>query len=145
MTDEPLEGSPTHDREPEDISAEHRALARERGYDFPTFRWLGIQDPEFERARIAYVRMTYQRPGNELPTATKELIASAILAFRGYPSLKHHLARALREGATVRQVLEAMEVASVPGGMATLHFAVDTLIEVEREHPELFEESPPAE
>lgn len=129
-------------QEPADIAAEHRALARERGYDFPTFRWLAAQDPEFERARIAYVRMTYQRPGNELPTATKELIASAILAFRGYPSLKHHLARALREGASVRQVLEAMEVASVPGGMATLHFAVDQLIEVEREHPELFEERP---
>jgi alkylhydroperoxidase/carboxymuconolactone decarboxylase family protein YurZ len=68
----------------------------------------------------------------------KELVASAILAFRGYPSLKLHLARALREGATLREVLEAMEVASVPGGMASLHFAVDALIELEQEHPELF-------
>jgi alkylhydroperoxidase/carboxymuconolactone decarboxylase family protein YurZ len=120
------------------IAAEHEALARERGYHFPTFEWLGQKDPEFEQARLDYVRMTYTRPGNELPVRYKELIASAILAFRGYPSLKLHLARALREGATVREVLEAMEVASVPGGMALLHFAVDALIEIEREQPELF-------
>ena len=145
MTEKPRGDAPNRRSEAEDISAEHRALARERGYDFPTFAWLGIEDPEFERARIAYVRMTYQRPDNELPAKYKELIASAILAFRGYPSLKHHLARALREGATLREVLEAMEVASVPGGMATLHFAVDALIEVEQEHPELFADRPSAE
>jgi alkylhydroperoxidase/carboxymuconolactone decarboxylase family protein YurZ len=120
------------------IAGEHRALAEERGYHFPTFEWLGRKDPEFERARLDYVRMTYTRPGNELPVRYKELVASAILAFRGYPSLKLHLERALREGATVREVLEAMEVASVPGGMALLHFAVDALIEIEQESPELF-------
>ena len=43
----------------------------------------------------------------------------------------------MREGASLREVLEAMEVASVPGGMATLHYAVDQLIEIEREDPEL--------
>lgn len=122
------------------IAGEHRALAQERGYHFPTFEWLAEKDPEFEQARLAYVRMTYTRPGNELPVRYKELIASAILAFRGYPSLKLHLARALREGASVREVLEAMEVASVPGGMASLHFAVDALIEIEQEQPELFAE-----
>ena len=122
----------------EAISHEHEALAKERGYHFPTFEWLGRKDPEFEQARLDYVRMTYTRPGNALPIKYKELVASAILAFRGYPSLKLHLARSLREGATVREVLEAMEVASVPGGMALLHFAVDALIEIEQEHPELF-------
>ncbi len=123
------------------ITAEHQALAKERGYHFPTFEWLARKDPEFEQARLDYVRMTYTRPGAELPVKYKELVASAILAFRGYPSLKLHLARALREGATLREVLEAMEVASVPGGMASLHFAVDALIELEQEHPELFPSS----
>ena len=127
------------------LSAEHRALAAERGYHFPTFEWLGVKDPEFEKARLEYVRMTYTRPGNALPVRYKELVASAILAFRGYPSLKLHLARALREGAQPREVLEAMEVASVPGGMALLHFAVDALIEIEREEPELFTPTPSSE
>jgi alkylhydroperoxidase/carboxymuconolactone decarboxylase family protein YurZ len=139
MTDDrPAERSPDTDAAGAAIVDEHRALAEERGYHFPTFEWLSQKDPEFEQARLAYVRMTYTRPGNELPVKYKELVASAILAFRGYPSLKLHLARALREGASLGEVLEAMEVASVPGGMASLHYAVDALIELEREHPELF-------
>lgn len=114
-----------------------QALAAERGYHFPTFEWLGKNDPEYERARLDFVRMNYTRPKAEMPVRYRELVASAILAFRGYSSLKLHLARALREGASLREVLEAMEVASVPGGMATLHYAVDQLIELEREDPEL--------
>ena len=35
----------------------------------------------------------------------------------------------LREGATVPEVIQAMEMASIPGGMATLHFAIDQLID----------------
>ena len=143
MTDQPTADRPTSAADAEAVadagfSAQHRALASERGYHFPTFEWLGQKDPEFEQARLDYVRMTYTRPGNELPVKYKELVAAAILAFRGYPSLKLHLGRALREGATLREVLEAMEVASVPGGMASLHFAVDALIELEQEEPALF-------
>ena len=123
------------------IEQTQQALAAERGYHFPTFEWLGLQDPDYERARLDFVRMNYTRPNAELPVRYRELVASAILAFRGYSSLKLHLARALREGASLREVLEAMEVASVPGGMATLHYAVDQLIELEQEEPELIAEA----
>jgi alkylhydroperoxidase/carboxymuconolactone decarboxylase family protein YurZ len=124
---------------PEDIAERHRAMAQERGYAFPTFLWLGREDPEFERTRLEYVRMSYTRPNGKLPIKYKELVASAVLAFKSYPSLKKHLRRAMVEGATLREVLEAMEAASDPGGMASLHFAVDTLIELEQEEPELLE------
>lgn len=124
-----------------DLAAAHEELAATRGYTFPTFEWLAKHDPEYEAARVAFVRMNYTRPGGELPVKYKELVAAAILAFRGYPSTKLHLKRALREGATVREVLEALETASVPGGMALLHFGVDQLIEIEREDPELFPET----
>lgn len=122
---------------PQDILDIHERMAAERGYAFPTFHWLGQHDPEFERTRLEYVRMSYTRPDGALPVKYKELVASAVLAFRCYPSLKKHLRRAMVEGATLREVLEAMEVASDPGGMATLHFAVDQLIELEREEPDL--------
>ena len=121
----------------ESLEATQQALAAQRGYHFPTFEWLGQQDPDYERARLDFVRMNYTRPNAELPVRYRELVASAILAFRGYSSLKLHLARAMREGASLREVLEAMEVASVPGGMATLHYAVDQLIELEQEDPDL--------
>ena len=125
------------DENPKSLAETQQALAAERGYHFPTFEWLGEMDPEYEQARLDFVRMNYTRPGAEMPVRYRELVACAILAFRGYSSLKLHLARALREGASLREVLEAMEVASVPGGMATLHYAVDQLIELEREDPEL--------
>jgi alkylhydroperoxidase/carboxymuconolactone decarboxylase family protein YurZ len=125
------------DAQDESLHATQRALAAERGYHFPTFEWLGEADPEYEQARLDFVRMNYTRPRAELPVRYRELVACAILAFRGYGSLKLHLARAMREGASLREVLEAMEVASVPGGMATLHYAVDQLIAIEREDPDL--------
>lgn len=124
---------------PDDIAERHRAMAKERGYAFPTFLWLGREDPEFERTRLEYVRMSYTRPNGKLPVKYKELVASGVLAFKSYPSLKKHLRRAMVEGATLREVLEAMEAASDPGGMASLHFAIDTLIELEQEEPELLE------
>lgn len=129
---------PAADRVPEDILETHRRMAEVRGYQFPEFaQFLGRNDPDFERARLEYVRMTYTRPGARLPIRYKELVASAVLAFKSYPSLKKHLRRAMVEGATLREVLEAMEVASDPGGMAALHYAVDQLIELENEEPEL--------
>lgn len=136
MKDGPTPVSST-DGVPDDIAERHRAMAQERGYAFPTFLWLGREDPEFERTRLEYVRMSYTRPDAKLPVRYKELVASAVLAFKSYPSLKKHLRRAMLEGATLREVLEAMEAASDPGGMASLHFAVDTLIELEKEEPEL--------
>lgn len=138
MKDEVAAAAVTHGV-PDDIAERHETMATERGYAFPTFLWLGREDPEFERTRLEYVRMSYTRPGGRLPVKYKELVASAVLAFKGYPSLKKHLRRAMFEGATLREVLEAMETASDPGGMASLHFAVDTLIELEQEEPELLE------
>ena len=123
---------------PEDIAQKYRALAQERGYHFGSFEWLGERDPEFERARLALVDMTYTRADGDIPKIYRELIACGVLAFRTYPSLKKHLARALREGATVEQVVQAMQIASIPGGMATLHFALDELVKLEQEQPELF-------
>jgi alkylhydroperoxidase/carboxymuconolactone decarboxylase family protein YurZ len=136
MNDEREPASPAS-AVPDDILEVHERMGAERGYVFPTFHWLGRHDPDFERTRLEYVRMSYTRPDAKLPVKYKELVASAVLAFRCYPSLKKHLRRAMMEGATLREVLEAMEVASDPGGMASLHFAVDQLIELEREEPEL--------
>jgi alkylhydroperoxidase/carboxymuconolactone decarboxylase family protein YurZ len=121
-----------------DIAETYRQVAKDRGYHFSTFEWLATHDPDFDRVRLSMVQATYTRKDGAVPPKYRELIASAILAFRGYPSLKLHLARALREGATVAEVIQAMEMASIPGGMATLHFAIDQLIELEKEQPELF-------
>jgi alkylhydroperoxidase/carboxymuconolactone decarboxylase family protein YurZ len=123
-----------------DVAEQYRSIASVRRYHYPTFEWLGRRDPDFETVRLQYISKTYTRDDGELPAKYKELIGSCILAYRHYPSTKAHLARALREGATVREVLEALEVASVPGGQPVLHFGVQQLLELEKEEPELFQD-----
>jgi alkylhydroperoxidase/carboxymuconolactone decarboxylase family protein YurZ len=121
-----------------DIAETYRQVAKDRGYHFSTFEWLAKHDPDFDRVRLEMVKATYTRKDGALPPKYRELIACGVLAFRTYPSLKLHLARALREGASVAEVIQALEMASIPGGMATLHFGIDQLAALEQEQPDLF-------
>ena len=125
------------DIEPE-LAERYRSHAEERRYHFSSFEWLAAHDPEFEKARLGMVEMTYLRKNPAIPVKYKELLSAAILSFRHYDSVGRHLKRALELGATVQEVIEVLEMASIPGGMPTLHFALDKLVELEREHPELF-------
>lgn len=121
-----------------EVAEEYRQLAEIRGYHFPKYEWLGRFDPAFERTRMQYIRMTYTREDGVLPVKYKELIAALILAYRLYPSTGVHFARALREGATVREIVEALELASIPGGQPLLLFGIEHLMALEVEEPELF-------
>ncbi|HVB77978.1 MAG TPA: carboxymuconolactone decarboxylase family protein [Candidatus Nitrosotalea sp.] len=125
----------------DELLAGHQELNRSRGYGFSSFEWLARQDPDFEAERQALVRRVYTPSAPALPVKYRELIAAAVLAFRHYESCGKHLRRALREGASMQEVVEAMEVASVPGGMPLLHFALDELVRIEAE----MESSPPPE
>lgn len=85
-------------------------------------------DPEyFEKLKGIYVDATFGREG-ALPRKTKELIMVGITcALRAARGVKLHSERALKLGATPREVLEAMEVAAIPGGMPGLWLGVETL------------------
>lgn len=96
-------------------------------------------DPEyFEKLKGLYVDGTFGREG-ALPRKTKELImvgiCCALLRPRG---IRLHSERALTLGASPREVLEAMEVAAIPGGMPGLWAGVDTLQEILKERGEKF-------
>ena len=85
-------------------------------------------DPEyFEKLKGIYVDATFGREG-ALARKTKELIMVGITcALRAQRGVKLHSERALKLGATPREVLEAMEVAAIPGGMPGLWLGVETL------------------
>jgi 4-carboxymuconolactone decarboxylase len=88
-------------------------------------------DPEyFEKLKGLYVDGTFGREG-ALPQRTKELImvgiCCALLRPRG---IRVHSERALKLGASPKEVLEAMEVAAIPGGMPGLWAGVETLQEI---------------
>ena len=85
-------------------------------------------DPDyFEKLKGLYVDGTFGRDG-ALPRKTKELIMVGICcALRLQRGVRIHSERALTLGASPREVLEAMEVAAIPGGMPGLWHGVETL------------------
>ena len=85
-------------------------------------------DPEyFEKLKGLYVDGTFGREG-ALPRKTKELIMVGITcALSRARGVKLHCERALALGASPREVLEAVEVAAIPGGMPGLWLGVETL------------------
>ena len=85
-------------------------------------------DPEyFEKLKGIYVDATFGREG-ALPRKTKELIMVGITcALRAQRGVRIHSERALTLGASPKEVLEAIEVAAIPGGMPGLWLGVETL------------------
>lgn len=90
-------------------------------------------DPEyFEKLKGLYVEATFERDG-ALSRKTKELIMVGITcALRVPRGIRIHSQRAMALGATVQEVMEAMEVAAIPGGMPGLWLGVEILEEILR-------------
>src|SRR5882724_8478571 len=88
-------------------------------------------DPEyFEKLEGLYVDATFGREG-ALPRKTKELIMVGICCALVRPrGIRLHSERALTLGATPKEVMEAMEVAAIPGGMTGPWTGVETLQEI---------------
>ncbi len=88
-------------------------------------------DPEyFEHLKGFYLDGTFGREG-ALPRKIKELIMVGITCALSRPrGVRVHSERALSLGATPKEVLEAMEVAAIPGGLPGLWLGVETLREI---------------
>jgi alkylhydroperoxidase/carboxymuconolactone decarboxylase family protein YurZ len=88
-------------------------------------------DPDyFDKLTGLYVGGTFGREG-ELSRKVKELIMVGITCTLRVPlGIRLHSTRALAVGASPREVLEAMEVAVVPGGMPGLWVGVEVLQEI---------------
>lgn len=101
------------------------------GADNTAYEIIAKLDPEyFEKLKALYVDGTFGREG-ALPRKIKELIMVGITCALNRPrGVRLHTERALTCGATPREVLEAMEVAAIPGGMPGLWLGADTLQEV---------------
>jgi alkylhydroperoxidase/carboxymuconolactone decarboxylase family protein YurZ len=89
--------------------------------------WLDAVDPSYDAARRDITAFVWTPRAPALPVKIRELVASAVLAYRAFPTLDAHLRRAVREGATVLEALEAMEAAALPGGFPVLHYALPFL------------------
>lgn len=104
--------------------------AKTAGHAMTVWEWLADFDPDFNSARTAYTATVWTPSNPVLPVKVREMIAAAVLAYRGYPTVEAHLRRAVQEGASLREVVEAMEVAAMPGGAPCLHFALPHLMKL---------------
>ncbi len=88
-------------------------------------------DPEyFEKLKGLFVDGTFGREG-ALPRKIKELIMVGITCALNRPrGVRLHIERALTLGVSPREILEAVEVAAIPGGMPGLWLGVETLQEI---------------
>jgi len=100
--------------------------AQNKAYDL-----IAQMDPEyFDKLKGLYVDGTFGREG-ALPRKTKELIMVGICCALNRPrGVKLHSERALTLGVSPREVLEAVEVAAIPGGMPGLWLGVETLNDI---------------
>ena len=95
-------------------------IRRRRGYELDFHRILAAADPEWVERYAAFIEATYTGP-RLLDRKTKELLQIAVeAALRAdVDQIRAHVRLALREGATPREILEALEAVIMPmGGLA---------------------------
>ena len=95
-------------------------IRRRRGYELDFHRILAAADPEWVARYTAFIEATYTGP-RLLDRKTKELLQIVVeAALRAdVDQIRAHVRVALREGATPREILEALEAVIMPmGGLA---------------------------
>jgi AhpD family alkylhydroperoxidase len=110
-----------------------KAMKKERGYVLPEWAYIAEKDVDFMEG----YNNLYEKgltDGKALPAKTRELIAIALLAYRGLNNAVYeHSKRALRLGATKQELLEAIETSMVPGGAPTLSVGLQALVRIEED------------
>jgi alkylhydroperoxidase/carboxymuconolactone decarboxylase family protein YurZ len=107
------------------------AMSRERGYMPEAWAYMAEKDLDFiEAYNNLYLRALTD--GKALPIKTRELIAMALLAYRGLTeAVFEHGKRALKHGATKQELLEAIETTLIPGGAPTFGTGLKALMMIE--------------
>src|SRR5262247_921629 len=101
-------------------------------YGYAWTDWLAAEDPAFMAARKPVSALSTGE-GKELSVKYREMVIIGILAFRGrLEGVVAHMRRAVEHGATKRELIEAIQAASVPGGGPTLSTGVQGVMALEK-------------
>jgi alkylhydroperoxidase/carboxymuconolactone decarboxylase family protein YurZ len=104
-----------------------------RGYIFPEWEFVCRLDPDlFESYNNLYASSLGK--SGALSIKVKEFIALALLAFRGSPTdvLVSHMKRAMDDGATKEELLEALAAAFPAGGAPTFFNGLKALMSLDK-------------
>jgi 4-carboxymuconolactone decarboxylase len=101
----------------DDASARLAATRQQRGYELEMHRIMAAADPEWFARYAAFIEATYTGP-RLLDRKTKELLQIVVEAAvrADVDQIRAHVRVALREGATPREILEALEAVIAPMG-----------------------------
>lgn len=106
---------------------------KERGYLPPSMVYAAQHDIDFIEA-YDRIYATTLNDGQEFPAKYRELVCAGVLAFRGFDAaVLEHIKRAIRLGATKREVLEAMQATLIPGGWPTVSSGLRALLKIEED------------
>jgi alkylhydroperoxidase/carboxymuconolactone decarboxylase family protein YurZ len=111
-------------------------LAGDRGYSYPEWEYLAEKDPVFLEAynRLSGLGLLHAgvpREGKSLPAKYREMVAiAAMIGQARMWGVKPHMERAIREGATEQEILEALEAALIPVGSPPFRQAINILMQV---------------
>jgi alkylhydroperoxidase/carboxymuconolactone decarboxylase family protein YurZ len=123
----------TDEKKEKKIQNLKEALKKERGYVLPQWEFMAEKDVDFMEA----YNNLYNRAltdGKALPAKTRELIAIALLAYRGFVEETYtHAKRALKLGATKEELMEAVETSIIPGGAPTFSVGLKALMRIEED------------
>jgi 4-carboxymuconolactone decarboxylase len=102
---------------PEAMRARLAEMRKTRGYELEMHRIMAAADPEWLDKYAAFIEATYTGP-RLLDRKTKELLQIVVeAALRAdVEHIRAHVRVALREGATPREILEALEAVIAPMG-----------------------------
>lgn len=108
-----------------------------RGYLFEWQVLLAEEAPEFLRTFDAtWTEINADRPGG-LPPRYRELVYATVASVLGEDTVaKNHMHKALDNGATRTELIDAILVAATPSGSRTLIHGLRALVEVLRERDE---------
>ena len=103
-------------------------------YGGAEWEWMAEFDPKFKGLHAQLVNHLFE-PGEdaELSAKTRAIIVSVVMALQKHRTAGKHMRHAISLGATVRELVEAMETASIPGGFTCLHFALPHLMQIKEE------------
>jgi alkylhydroperoxidase/carboxymuconolactone decarboxylase family protein YurZ len=107
--------------------------ARTARHALTVWPWMQEHYPEYEHARGAVVSLLWTPQAPVLAVKYREICAAMILALRFYPTVPNHMRRAIAEGATLQEIVEAVQVTALLGGMCVLHFCLPFLKEIQEE------------
>lgn len=105
---------------PRGASVQPDEMRHQRGYELEMHRIMAAAEPEWSQRYAAFIQATYTGP-RLLDRKTKELLQIVVeAALRAdVDQIRAHVRVALREGATPREILEALEAVVMPmGGLA---------------------------